>query len=280
MALSYVLIKGAGDLASGVALVLNRAGYKVVMTEIPQPTCVRRLVSFANAVYEGESIVEGVRGSLADNFFAAIRIANHGEIAVLIDPQGDTKRKFPAKIYIDASMTKKNCGTGIKDADLVIALGPGFEAGIEVHAVIETKRGPDLGKAIFAGYAEPNTGIPGDVLGFTRQRLLSAPVGGTFVEMKSIGDFIEKGEIVALVNEVPVRSEITGTIRGLLKSGLAVYQGMKVGDIHPDNNPSACTKVTDKARAIAQGVLGVISMNNEIIPDVKISCGEWGSGRS
>jgi len=282
MAMSYVLIKGAGDLASAVALALVKAGYKVVMTETQQPTCVRRLVSFANAVYVGETVVEGVRGTLADNFFEAMRLANHGEIAVMVDPQGETRKMFPPKVYIDASMTKKNYGTSISDADLVLALGPGFEAGKDVHAVIETKRGPNLGEIIFTGYAEPNTGIPGAVLGYTRQRLLCAPIGGIFTEKKVIGDFVDKGDIVAFVNEIPVKAEIAGTVRGLLKSGLPVYPGMKVGDIHPENNLHVCSAVTDKARAIALGVLRAIGIFHkiEIRHKEQLTCNELGFVRA
>jgi len=258
LSFKYVLIKGAGDLASGTACLLNKAGFPVVMTEIPEPTCVRRKVSFAEAVYQGETWVEDVKGVLANNFFEAEEVTKRGDIALLIDPEGNTLKKFPPEIFIDASMAKKNRDTNMNLGKIVIALGPGFEGGKDVHAVIETQRGPDLGKVIFSGWAAPDTGIPGDVLGYTSKRLLRAPAKGVFREVKTIGDFVDQGDIVAYVDDHPVRSQIAGTVRGLLKSGLAVYQGMKAGDVHPEKNLEVVAAVTDKAWIIGRGVLKAI----------------------
>lgn len=254
----YVLIKGAGDLASGVACLLNKAGFPVVMTEIPEPTCVRRKVSFAEAVYQGETWVEDIKGLLVNQFPEALDVAKKGDIALLIDPQGNIVKKFPPEIFIDASMSKKNWGTNMNLGEIVIALGPGFEGGKDAHAVIETQRGPNLGNRLFSGWAAPDTGIPGEVMGCTSERLLRTPAKGVFREVKSIGDFVDQGEIVAYVDDQPVRSQIAGTVRGLLKSGLTVYQGMKAGDIHPEKKPKVADFVTDKAWVIGRGVLKAI----------------------
>lgn len=258
MSLDYVLIKGAGDLASGVAYVFREAGYPVVMTEIERPTCVRRTVSFAEAVYEGQVCVEGVWGRLASGFDEAMEIAGRGEIAVLVDPDCETLRKHRPSIFIDAAMTKKNTGTSIRDADVVIALGPGFEAGVDAHAVIETMRGPDLGKPIFKGTALPNTGIPGDVLGYTVERVLRAPRDGKFLARLKIGDIVRQGEAVAFVDGEPVKAGIGGVVRGLLRDGLNVQAGMKVGDVHPAEDPTVCYVMTDKARAVGRGALEAV----------------------
>ncbi len=258
MGRELALIRGAGDLASGVACVFREAGYPVVMTETEQPTCVRRMVSFAEAVYEGQICVEGIWGRLANGFDEAMQIAKKGEIAVLVDPRGEILKKFRPAIFIDAAMAKKNLGTSIRDADVVIALGPGFEAGVDAHAVIETQRGPDLGNPIFKGKAAPNTGIPGEVMGYTVERVLRAPAGGIFHAKLKIGDLVKQGETVALVNGEPVKAKIGGVVRGLLRDGLEVHPGMKVGDVHPAEDPGVCFTVTDKARAVGRGALAAV----------------------
>lgn len=268
MSHKYVLIKGGGDLASGAACVLHKAGFPVIMTEIPKPTCVRRKVSFAEAVYQGETWVEDVKGILVSDFSEAQEAVKKGVIALMIDPEGSTVKNFPPEIFLDASMTKKNYGTNMNLANIVIALGPGFEGGKDAHAVIETQRGPNLGKTIFSGFAEPDTGIPGDVMGYTSERLLRAPAQGVFREVKTIGDFVEQGEIVAYADDTPVKSKIAGTVRGLLKSGLNVHQGMKVGDIHPEKDSAVVGAVTDKAWTIGMGVLkAVLALREKSLED-------------
>jgi len=257
--LNYVLIKGAGDVARGVAVTLVQAGFPVVMTELPQPTCVRRMVSFAETVYEGEITIEGIRGRRAGDFGEALQIACSGEVAVLVDPDGETLRKHPPLIYIDATMAKKNMGTSIKDAAIVIALGPGYEAGLDVHAVIETKRGSSMGKPLYKGAALPNTGIPGELKGYTVERGVRAPAEGIFTAELKIGDQVKKGDIVGYVGDQAVRAAINGTVRGLLRSGLKVDKGAKLGDIHPEIDREIVYKVTDKALAVGRGVLEAIS---------------------
>jgi len=254
----WVLIKGAGDLASGVAYVFKKEGYRVLMTEIERPTCVRRAVSFAEAVYEGETCVQGIRGRLVKNLDEITTVVDGGDIGVLVDPQCEIVRALRPLIYIDATMAKRNLGTKIGDAKIVIALGPGFEAGKDAHAVIETQRGPNLGKPIYSGMAAPNTGIPGNVLGYTIERVLRAPADGVFDAKLIIGDLVEKGETVAVVNGNPVQAAITGVVRGLLRTGLEVYKGMKVGDIHPERDPKVCFTITDKAMAVGYGALKAV----------------------
>jgi len=255
---NLALIKGAGDLASGVACVLKGAGFRVVLTETEQPTCVRRKVSFAEAVYAGEVSIRGITGRLVENIAEARRTMDRGQIAVLIDPRGEALNSLCPEIFIDATMLKRNCGLKLDCAPIVIALGPGFEAGVDARSVIETQRGPQLGEPLYRGTAAPNTGIPGDVLGYTSQRVLRAPLEGTFNVCLNIGDLVNVGDTVAYVNDIPVRSLIDGVIRGLLKDGLWVHRGMKVGDVHPEKDKRVCYLVTDKALLIGQGVLKAI----------------------
>jgi xanthine dehydrogenase accessory factor len=268
--LNYVLIKGAGDLASGVALTLVKEGFHVVMTEVAKPTCVRRTVSFAEAVYEGEITIEGIQGFRAGDFREALEIASKGQVAVIVDPQGEILKKYHPLIYIDAAMTKKNLGTSIEDAGIVIALGPGYEAGVDVHAVIETKRGSCMGSSLYQGAALPNTGIPGDVKGYTAERVFRSPAEGIFTAKLRLGDQVAQGDVVGFVGDIPVKAGLSGTVRGLLKSGLKVDRGAKLGDVHPEVNSEIIFAVTDKAWAVGRGVLEAIStLQRKGIPDTK-----------
>ncbi len=260
MFFNYILIKGAGDLASGVACSLHRVGYRVVMTEIAEPTCVRRKVSFAEAVHTNEMCIEGTWGKLAQNFEEAMEITANGKVAVLVDPQGEILQKYRPLVFIDGAMMKKNYGTTLSAAEIVIALGPGFEAGKDVHAVIETQRGNTLGQAIFQGTAAPNTGIPANVLGYTSERILRSPAAGNFSAVLAIGDLVTQGETVGFVDGVPVEANLSGTIRGLLSDGIKVTEGFKMGDIHPETNWEICCRVTDKAWAVGKSTLQTIKV--------------------
>lgn len=250
-----ILIKSAGDLASGVAVRLYHCGFRIVMTEIEQPTTVRCEVAFSRAVYLGACSVEGVGAELARDAAAIDAILARGHIAVFTGPQQALLRAFPPDAVIDAIIAKHNTGTTITDAPLVIALGPGFQAGVDCHAVIETMRGHDLGRVIYQGQALPDTGVPGDIAGYGRERLLRSPHQGVFTPVKRIGDTARKGDIVALVDGAPVHAHVDGVIRGLLPAGTPVYAGMKSGDIDPRGTRAYCFTVSDKARAIAGGVL-------------------------
>jgi len=253
-----VLIKGGGELASGVAHRLSQCHFKVCMTEIPQPQAIRREVTFCEAVYDGEKEVEGVVARLISSPEEIFPVWQEGKLPLLIDPDAKVKDILKPDVLVDAIIAKKNLGTKISDAPLVIGLGVGFQAGKDVHAVIETNRGHNLGKVILQGEAEPDTGIPGTVGGFSAERVLRAPKAGRFTTDKKIGDFAQQGEAVASVGGAPVEALIGGVIRGLLRDGTEVYEEMKVGDVDPRGIQEYCYTISDKARAIAGGVLEVI----------------------
>ena len=250
-----VLIKGAGDLASGAALRLHRAGFRVVMTEIPQPTAVRRTVAFCQCVYDGETRVEDAAARRAQSPEEALACLERGEIPVLVDPEARVRRALPFGAVVDAILAKYNTGTRLDDAPVVLALGPGFTAGVDCHGVVETKRGHDLGRLILEGSAIPNTGVPGDVGGYTVERIIRAPADGVFEPVAQIGQRVAGGTVVARVNGAEARAGLTGVVRGLLPPGLYVKAGMKAGDIDPRCEERHCFTVSDKARAIGGGVL-------------------------
>jgi xanthine dehydrogenase accessory factor len=250
-----VLIKGAGDLATGVALRLFRSGFAVVMTEMARPTVVRRTVAFAEAVYEGRTVVEGIEGINVDDPGAIEAVLRQGAIPVLVDPEAAALLEVGPCLLVDAIVAKRNLGTSISDAPAVVALGPGFVAGRDAHAVIETKRGHTLGRVITHGQALPDTGIPGEVGGHTAARLLRAPAAGIFRSSLHIGDRVVAGQIVGQVGDVPVYSRLDGLLRGLLHPGLEVTRGLKLGDVDPRAVREHCFTVSDKALAVAGGVL-------------------------
>lgn len=253
-----LIIKGAGDLASGVAHRLHQAGFAVIMTEIARPTVIRRAVAFAEAVYSVTVTVEGVTARRAADPDTARQIALGGEIAILVDPRAEVITALKPLVVIDAILAKANLGTSIDQAPVVIALGPGFSAGRDAHAVVETKRGHYLGRVIWQGEALANTGIPGEVMGYTEERVLRAPADGIFRGCKAIGAMVTAGETVAMVGGVPLPARISGVLRGILHDDLEVTRGMKVGDIDPRGERDYCFTISDKARAIAGGVLEAI----------------------
>ena len=254
-----VLIRGAGEMASGVAHRLHRSHFKVCMTDVPFPLAVRRGVSFCEALYEGEKEVEGVCARAVRTMDEIAVVWNEGKIPLLIDPDGKNTRNFlKPDVLVDAIMAKRNVGTAIQDAPLVIGLGPGFTAGKDVHLVVETNRGPDLGRVISTGSAEPDSGIPGVVGGFTTERVLRTMKEGIFHPKVPIGEGITKGSVVAVVDDYPVVAEISGIVRGILREGTEVTQGMKVGDIDPRGKRELCYSISEKARGIGGGVLEAI----------------------
>jgi len=253
-----VLVKGGGDLASGVVHRLHRAGLKVMVTELPQPTVIRRAVAFAAAMHEDAVEIEGVVGRRAVSVGEALLSLEDDEVPVLSDPEGEMVFQWRPNVLVDGIMAKRNIGTKISDAPVVIALGPGFVAGVDVHAVIETKRGHHLGRVILEGSAAPDTGIPGEVMGYALERVLRAPCAGIFRGERRIGDRVEAGEVVAYIGSSPVVAGISGVIRGLLADGLLVSEGMKVGDVDPRGVKEHCFTISDKARAIGGGVLEAI----------------------
>jgi xanthine dehydrogenase accessory factor len=249
------LVKGAGDLATGVALRLHRAGFDVVMTEIAVPTVVRRTVAFAEAVWDGEAVVEGVVGVRVATATEARHALGRRRIPVLVDPDASVRLELLPLVLVDAIVAKRNLGTRLTDAPAVIALGPGFVAGVDAHAVVETMRGHTLGRVIHEGAALPNTGIPGEIGGRGAERVLRAPVEGMFAPLAIIGDRVTAGDVVAQVEGEPVVTTIDGVLRGLLRAGIAVTPGFKVGDVDPRADPDHCFTVSDKALSVAGGVL-------------------------
>jgi xanthine dehydrogenase accessory factor len=261
-----VLIKGAGDLASGVALRLVHAGFGVVMTELAAPTCVRRTVSFCRAVPEGRALVEDVEAVLVGPSLAEVmRVAESGRVAVMVvEPDGSvagvaSHTLLKPDAIVDGIMAKQNTGTRITDAALVVALGPGFTAGVDCHAVVETARGHTLGRVLWQGSALANTGVPGNIGGYTTERLLRSPCAGVFSPTAEIGDRVRPGDVVATVEGQPVIAQIDGVLRGLLPEGLVVTAGMKAGDVDPRAEKSHCFTVSDKALSVAGGVLEAVS---------------------
>ena len=253
-----ILVKGAGDLATGTAVRLYRAGFQVVMTDVAQPTAVRRTVAFSQCIYDGQTTVEGITARKAENRDQVRDILAAGEIPVLVDPQASILPQLPFMAVVDAILAKKNRGPTISDAPIVLALGPGFTAGVDCHGVIETKRGHDLGRLILEGTAIPNTGVPGDVGGYTTERIIRAPADGPFEPVAQIGQQVNLGDVVAKVNGIPVTAQLTGIVRGMLPAGIPVTAGMKSGDIDPRCEVRHCFTVSDKARAIGGAVLAGI----------------------
>lgn len=253
-----VLIKGAGDLATGIAYRLKKSGFEIIMTEAKVPTTVRRTVAFSRAVYEATAVVEGIEAVRVENLAEAYRAINEDKIPVIVDENADIIADYRPEVLVDAIIAKRNLGTAITDAGLVIGVGPGFTAGKDCHAVIETKRGHYLGRVIREGQAIPNTGVPGMINGYAAERIIRAAADGEFVPLKAIGDTVQRGETVALSGGAEVRAEMSGMIRGMLQEGVAVYKGMKVGDIDARCEAGHCHTVSDKARAIGGGVLEAI----------------------
>lgn len=257
-----VALKGAGDLATGVIHRLTRAGFAVMATELPQPTVLRRTIAFAEAVTLGQMTVEGltaVRASSADEIQEALA---RGFVPIVVDPDGTMLRQMQPRVLVEATLSKYNSGISPDDAPIVIALGPGYEAGKDVHAVIETNRGHNLGRVYLRGCAEPDTGVPGMIGGYGVERLLRALCTGTLYGVRQIGDQVQAGETVAVVQSseesIPITAAISGILRGLVRDELEVNIGMKVGDIDPRAVREHCFTISDKSRAVGGGVLEAI----------------------
>ena len=253
-----ILIRGAGDLASGIALRLRHSGFDVVMTDLPRPTAIRRTVAFSDAIVHGETTVEDVTARRADNAAHALALLQQGFLPVLADSACLGREALQPQVLVDAILAKRNLGTAITDAPVVIGVGPGFTAGTDCHAVVETMRGHTLGRVIYRGSALPNTNIPGLIGGFAGERVLRAPADGVFQSTHAIGDRVKSGDIVGYVAGKPMRCTIDGVLRGLLADGVSVFKGMKSGDVDPRGEVSYCTTASDKALAIGGGVLEAI----------------------
>ncbi|MBQ6388257.1 MAG: EF2563 family selenium-dependent molybdenum hydroxylase system protein [Mogibacterium sp.] len=254
-----IYIKGAGDLASGIALRLHHARFKIVMTDLPVPTAVRRTVAFSEAIRLGSTMVEDVKAERADTVEQVRNCISRGVIPVVPVPADQVINSLHPEVIIDAIIAKRNLGTNIDDAQLVIGVGPGFTAGEDCHAVIETKRGHNLGRVIHEGSAIPNTGIPGEIGGETVNRVIRAPIDGIFHPAKDFGNVVYKGDIVAYVDGTPVFTVISGIIRGMLQDGVYVTKGFKCGDVDPRGTSVDFMTVSDKAMAIAGGALEAVA---------------------
>jgi xanthine dehydrogenase accessory factor len=254
-----ILIKGAGEMATGVAERLYRANFRqILMLETVAPLAIRRRVSFCEAVHDRTMVVEGieaVRVSTSDEIHGAWR---NGRIAVRVDPKWGSLRELKPKVVIDAILAKRNLGTCITDAPLVIGMGPGFVACTDCHVVVETNRGHNLGRLITKGMAEANTGVPGNIGGYTKERVLRAPANGSFIAQKQLGDAVCKGETIGTVGDAAVTAEIDGILRGLIRPDFPVTRRLKIGDIDPRGHGDYCDTISDKARALGGAVLEAV----------------------
>lgn len=251
-------MKGAGEMATGIAHRLFMSGItRIVMTEIAHPLAVRRGVAFCEAIYEGAMEVEGVRAERIPNAASLDLLWKGGSIGVVVDPSWNIVRELIPDVVVDAVMAKRNTGTRKDEASLVIGVGPGFRAPDEVHAVIESNRGHNLGKVIYKGQAEPYTGMPGVTEGYRQERVLRASKKGFVKHVHALGDAVSKGSTVLYVDEEPIEASIGGVLRGLIRE-IEVEKGEKVGDIDPRAERINCYTISDKARAIAGGVLEAI----------------------
>jgi xanthine dehydrogenase accessory factor len=250
-----VLLRGGGDLATGVAARLWRSGFRVVVTEIEQPLAVRRLVSLAEAIYEGETTVEDLRGQRAEDASEVDGMLGQGFIPVLVDPSADSRHELAPEAIVDARMTKTAPSLLIDSAPLMVGLGPGFLAGEDVHVVVETNRGHRMGRVTWEGSAQPDTGVPDPVNGQDLARVLRAPAAGVFESAAEIGSLVRSGAQLAKMDGAFLIAPFDGALRGLLHSGIEVSEGMKVGDLDPRADLSVCSLISDKSLAVGGGVL-------------------------
>jgi len=257
-----IIVRGGGDMATAVVHRLWRAGFRVLVLECAEPSAIRRQVAVSEAVYEGKTIVEDMTACKIYAASDASAIWEKGGIPVLIDPQGECIASLRPEVVIDAMIAKKNLGTHMLMAPLTVALGPGFCAGVDVHAVVETKRGHNLGRIIRQGCAAPNTGIPGNIGGYAAERVIHAQGEGRFEGLRRIGEYVLAGETIAMIRgteNLPVKATISGIIRGMIRDGYPVTQGFKIADIDPRREElSNCFTISDKARCIAGSVLELV----------------------
>lgn len=261
-----LIVRGGGDLASGVIHRLYKCGYQVLVLECERPSAIRRKVSFGEAVYDGTSYVEEVTGRLITNIKECPKVWAAGEIPILIDEAGESVKSLKPAAVIDAILAKKNLGTTRDMASLTIALGPGFTAQKDVDYVVETQRGHNLGRVIEKGTAVPNTGIPGIIAGYGKERVIHSPAAGMVHNYSEIGDIVEKDQIIAMVDETPVYASLTGVLRGIIRDGFVVPEGMKIADIDPRKEQKKnCDTISDKVRCIAGSVVEIL-LSEGVLP--------------
>ena len=265
-----IIVRGGGDLASGVIHRLHRCGYRVLILECEKPSAIRRKVAFCEAVYDGTAAVEGILCRRIDSLEECGQVWQAGEIPLMVDPAGNCMIELSAQgkvaALVDAILAKRNLGTTRDMAPLTVALGPGFEAGKDVDFVIETQRGHDLARIISRGSATPNTGVPGIIARYGKERVIHSPAAGIMHNRSRIGDIVEKDQIIAMVDEMPVYASLTGVLRGIIRDGYKVPKGMKIADIDPRKEQKKnCNTISDKARCIAGSVVEVL-MANGVLP--------------
>lgn len=259
-----ILLRGGGDLATGVAARLYRSGFGVIVTEIEQPKAVRRLVSLAEAVYRESVEIEELSGKLVPNASQALEVLDEGDIPVLIDPECASRSELNPAALVDGRMMKVEPELGMDAAPLVIGLGPGFTPGVNCHAVVETKRGHHLGRVIWDGPAAENTGVPEPIAGYDLDRVLRAPATGYVLGLVQLGTMINSGEAIAQVGDKTIEAPFDGVLRGLIHEEVEVEEGEKIGDLDPRGDISACFEISDKALAIGGGVLEAVLSRSEI----------------
>lgn len=259
----FIIVRGGGDLATGTIYKLYKSGFSILVLEIPAPSAIRRNVAFSEAVYEGRQQVEDVTCFLAGSLEEAEEFLAENKLVMLVDPEGHAIDQFKPLAVIDAILAKKNLGTHKNMAPITIGLGPGFTAGKDVDAVIETKRGHHLGRVLLEGSAAPNTGIPGIIGGYGKERVIHSPAKGILKNIAKITDTVSKGDTIAMVEtadgSVPVKATLDGLLRGLIRDGYPVSKGFKIADIDPRAEEyNNCFTISDKARCIAGGVLEAV----------------------
>ena len=260
-----IAVRGGGDLATGTIHCLFSCGFKVIVLETGQPTTIRRLAAFSEAMYQNEICVENIRARRVETLEEIHQCWEKNTLPVVDDPKGLWIKALKPQIVVDAIIAKKNLGTSMEMAPLVIGLGPGFCAGKDVHIVIETMRGHQLGRIIREGCAIPNTGVPGVIAGVSKERVIHSPAAGIMRENAAIGDIVRKGDVIAYIGDTPVYATIDGVLRGLLHGGLEVPTGFKIADIDPRiSEQGNCVTISDKARTIAGGVLQAVLMHGNI----------------
>ena len=260
---NLIIVRGGGDLATGTIYKLKKCGFPVLILETANPSAIRRNVAFCEAVYQGKQTVEDMVCCLAESPDQARQFLEAGKLTVLVDPAGDAIRELKPMAVVDGILAKKNLGTNRNMAPITVALGPGFTAGVDVDAVVETKRGHHLGRVLWSGCAAPNTGIPGIIGGYGRERVIHCPAWGILRNVKKITDTVTRGEVIAVVETregtVPVKATLDGILRGLIRDGYPVTPGFKIADIDPRAEELGnCFTISDKARCIAGGVLEAI----------------------
>jgi len=265
------VIRGAGDLASGVALRLYHSGIKIIFLELAEPLVVRRKVAFASAVFEKQVEVEGVPARLVENIEQALSVLSQDNIAVMVDPEAgalhDLRLRLPADapiVLVDGRMTKEPPGQRLDVPAFTVGLGPGFTAGYDCDAVVETHRGHLMGRVVWQGTAEPDTGEPEKARGFSNERVIRAPSDGVLIARAEIGDQLEEGQAIAEISGQSIHAPFRGVLRGLIQPGIRVARGMKIGDLDPRNDPRFCFLVSEKALAVGGGVLEAILTRVEL----------------